>query len=46
MLPVPISVAGEDLVLPPCRALYWPYKRWLVVSDLHLGKAAQHEHSH
>ena len=40
MLPAEISVAGERLVLHPHRALYWDRLRWLVVSDLHLGKAA------
>jgi uncharacterized protein len=40
VLPAEISVAGERLVLHPHRALYWDRLRWLVVSDLHLGKAA------
>ena len=40
MLPAEISVAGERLILHPHRALYWDRLRWLVVSDLHLGKAA------
>lgn len=35
-----IPVAGERLLLHPFRALFWPRERWLVVSDLHLGKAA------
>lgn len=35
-----VMVAGERLLLHPYRALYWPRLRWLVVSDLHLGKAA------
>jgi uncharacterized protein len=34
------DIAGERLLLHPHRALYWPRMRWLVVSDLHLGKAA------
>lgn len=33
-------MAGEQLLLHPHRALYWPRMRWLVLSDLHLGKAA------
>lgn len=33
-------VAGERLVLHPHRALYWPRRGMLAVSDLHLGKAA------
>lgn len=40
MLTAPLVLAGEDLILHPYRALYWPRLRWLVVSDLHLGKAA------
>jgi DNA ligase-associated metallophosphoesterase len=40
MLPAEITVAGERLILHPHRALYWPRMRWLVLSDLHLGKAA------
>ncbi len=35
-----VVVAGERLLLHPYRALYWPRLQWLVVSDLHLGKAA------
>ena len=37
---VEIFVAGERLLLHPFRALFWPRERWLVVSDMHLGKAA------
>lgn len=33
-------VAGEQLVLHPHRALFWPRMGWLLISDLHLGKAA------
>lgn len=40
MLTAEIDIAGERLLLHPHRALYWPRLRWLVVSDLHLGKAA------
>jgi len=40
MLPAELSVAGERLLLHPHRALFWERMRWLVVSDLHLGKAA------
>lgn len=35
-----VKVAGERLVLHPLRAIYWPAQQCLVVSDLHLGKAA------
>ena len=34
------SVAGEDLVLLPERAAFWPARRALFVADFHLGKAA------
>ena len=39
MLTAEIDVTGERLLLHPHRALYWPRLHWLVVSDLHLGKA-------
>ncbi|MBL7963381.1 MAG: ligase-associated DNA damage response endonuclease PdeM [Flavobacteriales bacterium] len=39
MLSAEVSVAGERLLLHPHRALFWPRRGWLVVSDLHLGKA-------
>jgi DNA ligase-associated metallophosphoesterase len=35
-----ITVANEELLLHPLRALHWPRMGWLVLSDLHLGKAA------
>jgi DNA ligase-associated metallophosphoesterase len=34
------SVAGEDLVLLPEKAVFWPAKKALFVADFHLGKAA------
>lgn len=34
------KVAGEDLVLLPERAAFWPAKKTLFVADFHLGKAA------
>ena len=37
---VECKVAGEDLVLLPERAVYWPAKKTLFVADFHLGKAA------
>lgn len=40
MLSTEIDVVGERLLLHPYGALYWPRLRWLVASDLHLGKAA------
>jgi len=33
-----ISVAGEDLILHPYRALFWPARKAIMVADLHLGK--------
>ncbi len=35
-----ISIKGEHLTLLPERAVFWNSKKILVVSDLHLGKAA------
>ncbi|NGF57061.1 ligase-associated DNA damage response endonuclease PdeM [Parapedobacter sp. SGR-10] len=35
-----ISFAGQDLLLTNQRAVYWPQEHALVLSDLHLGKAA------
>lgn len=35
-----LEVAGEQLYLLPQRAVWWPARRALIVSDLHLGKAA------
>jgi len=37
---VDCSVAGEQLVLLPERAAYWPARKSLFVADFHLGKAA------
>ena len=33
-------VAGEEFVLLPERAVWWPAARTLLVADFHLGKAA------
>jgi DNA ligase-associated metallophosphoesterase len=33
-------VAGEPVVVDTRRALVWPGRRWLMVADLHLGKAS------
>jgi DNA ligase-associated metallophosphoesterase len=35
-----LELEGEQLVLLPERALYWSARSTLVVSDLHIGKAA------
>ncbi|MCC7501334.1 MAG: ligase-associated DNA damage response endonuclease PdeM [Flavobacteriales bacterium] len=40
MLTAEVDVVGEKLLMSPYKALYWPRKRWLMVSDAHLGKAA------
>jgi DNA ligase-associated metallophosphoesterase len=37
---VKISIRGEELILDKERALYLPEQKTLVISDLHLGKAA------
>lgn len=42
---VRVPWAGEDLDLLPERALYWPRRRTLVVSDPHFGKAAAFQHA-
>ncbi|MEP6991322.1 MAG: ligase-associated DNA damage response endonuclease PdeM [bacterium] len=34
------EVAGEELILSPARAVYWPRARILLVADPHFGKAA------
>jgi len=35
-----LSIAGEPLLLDARRALFWPRRRWLMIADLHLGKAS------
>lgn len=35
-----ISCKGESLILSKDRAIYWEAKKMLIISDLHLGKAA------
>jgi DNA ligase-associated metallophosphoesterase len=40
MLTMETDIVAERMVLHPLRALYWPRMGWLLVSDLHLGKAA------
>ncbi|HEU4821130.1 MAG TPA: ligase-associated DNA damage response endonuclease PdeM [Qipengyuania sp.] len=37
---VPLSFAGEELLLTESRALYWPRERALLVADLHLEKGS------
>lgn len=33
-------IAGETVKLDARRALFWPKQRWLLVADIHLGKAS------
>ena len=35
-----VTVAGEELLLMPEKAVYWPAEHTLFVADVHLGKAA------
>lgn len=35
-----LTVSGEELVLLPQRAVWWPARALLLVADLHLGKGA------
>ncbi|MES2911003.1 MAG: ligase-associated DNA damage response endonuclease PdeM [Pseudomonadota bacterium] len=38
--PLAVSWVGEELLLLPERALWWPAQRVLMIADLHIGKAA------
>ena len=40
MIPAPIHVAGERLMLDPAGGLFWPATGLLAVSDLHLEKGS------
>ncbi|MTV39444.1 ligase-associated DNA damage response endonuclease PdeM [Duganella radicis] len=35
-----LTLAGEELLLLPQKAVYWPREQMLVVADIHFGKAA------
>jgi DNA ligase-associated metallophosphoesterase len=35
-----INCRGEELILSKERAIYWPAKKMLIISDLHIGKSA------
>ena len=39
MSALPLTVAGEALLLLPEKALYWPRLQLLAVADIHFGKA-------
>ena len=36
---ISITIQGEELILLPDRAIFWPHKRMLILADLHIGKA-------
>ena len=42
MTAAPVHLAGERLMLDPSGALFWPARRMLVVSDLHLEKGSSY----
>lgn len=35
-----VELAGEEVLLLPQKALYWPREKMLVIADIHFGKAA------
>ena len=37
---VDVAIAGETVQLDARRAIHWPRQRWLLIADLHLGKAS------
>jgi len=37
---LPVTLAGESVLLLPEKALFWPAQEMLVVADIHFGKAA------
>ena len=38
MQPLPFRWQEEELLLHPLKALYWPFRKLLLLADLHLGK--------
>ncbi|MEO8010382.1 MAG: ligase-associated DNA damage response endonuclease PdeM [Dokdonella sp.] len=40
MITLDTEIAGETMRLDHRRALVWPRQRWLLIADLHLGKAS------
>ena len=40
MSTVAVRVAGENLLLLPEKAVYWPAEQMLIIADIHFGKAA------
>lgn len=43
--PVSCTWAGEELLLLPDRAVYWPRQHALIITDPHFGKASAFRHS-
>jgi DNA ligase-associated metallophosphoesterase len=37
---LPLALAGEQVLLLPQKAVYWPRERMLIIADIHFGKAA------
>lgn len=35
-----VHIAGQELILLPEKAIFWAEKQWLLLADVHLGKAA------
>ena len=35
-----VNVAGEELLLLPEKAVFWPAQKMLIIADIHFGKAA------
>lgn len=35
-----VILAGEELILHPLKAIYWPAKKTIFIADFHLGKGA------
>ncbi len=42
---VPVDLGDERLILLPDRAIWWPARRTLIVSDVHLGKGTAFRHA-
>lgn len=40
-----INCSGEELILSKERAMFWPTKKMLIISDLHIGKSAHFRRS-
>lgn len=40
-----INCSGEQLILDKDKAIYWPAKQMLIISDIHIGKSAHFRRS-